>query len=157
YAELDRLAKHVARRLREAGVKRGSIVGLCVERSPEMYVGLLAILKSGAAYVPLDPAYPMSRLRFILDDSGASVLVAARRYSGVFAGRMLQIVDLDDLGSPQSPRDSDTVPEVAADDAAYVIYTSGSTGTPKGVVGSHHAVVNRLLWMWETFPYGDGE
>jgi amino acid adenylation domain-containing protein len=156
YAELDRRSNQAANLLYKAGVRRGSIVGLFVDRSLEMYVGILAILKAGGAYVPLDPSYPPSRLDFMLEDSGASVLVTIRRYRARTVGRALRIVELDDL--PRSaPALNNAFPAAAIEDAAYVIYTSGSTGAPKGVVGSHRGMVNRLHWMWETYPYFDGE
>jgi len=157
FAELDRRANHAADCLREAGVRRGSIVGLCVDRSPEMYIGLLAILKAEGAYVPLDPSYPPSRLEFMLEDSGASVLATTRQHRTKFASRRLNILELDVLPPSISGANRDALSNPAIDDAAYVIYTSGSTGTPKGVIGTHRGVVNRLQWMWETYPYEDGE
>jgi amino acid adenylation domain-containing protein len=157
YAELSRHSNRAADLLHGAGVRRGSIVGLCVDRSPEMYVGLLAIPKAGGAYVPLDPSYPPARLEFMLDDSGASVLATTRRHSTKFANRMLKVVELDSLSPSRAPADRGALSNSAIDDAAYVIYTSGSTGMPKGVIGAHRGVVNRLQWMWETYPYADGE
>ncbi len=142
YRALDLLSNRMARRLRDAGAGSESLVGLCAERSLELIVGLLGILKSGAAYVPLDPSSPADRLQFQLDDSGARILLAQHHLVSrlpTFAG---QVVSLDPV------HEVDPEPEAASLDAggsaqnlAYVIYTSGSTGTPKGVAVTHANVI----------------
>ena len=136
YGELDRRANELARHLRGLGVGRGVRVGLCVERSPDMVVGLLGIMKAGGAYVPLDPDFPAGRLAFMLEDSQAPVLVAHAALTGfVPADSTARIVCLDRereaifRGAAEAPADG-----AGGDDAAYVIYTSGSTGKPKGVM-----------------------
>jgi amino acid adenylation domain-containing protein len=166
YHQLQSKADALARRLRQAGVGRHDLVGLCVERSQEMLVGLLGILKAGAAYLPLDPRHPQKRLAFILQDAGATVLVTQ---SEVLAKLPLNIPappgndvpaqepDVEDSPlrivrlTPQrvaQPTGGVGQPDVMQpDDPAYVIYTSGSTGTPKGVEVPQGAVVNFLTSM----------
>ncbi|MFD2467578.1 amino acid adenylation domain-containing protein [Amycolatopsis silviterrae] len=129
YVELDALSNQAAHWLRSRGVGLESVVGVRLERGLEMVVALLGILKAGAAYLPLDPDYPEDRLRFMVEDSGA--------------GLVIEPGDLTGLTQPVSPVDVVVRPE----NAAYVIYTSGSTGRPKGVVVEHRGIVNRLRWM----------
>src|SRR5262249_34294332 len=143
---LDRRANRLAHRLLALGAKRGKRVGICLERSPEMIVAVLAVLKSGAAYVPLDPAYPQARLRAMLADATPTVLITTEQISTslpLHAARSLYI--------EQESTDAeleDTLPDVdiSPTDIAYVIYTSGSTGTPKGVLVTHANVSNHLTW-----------
>ncbi len=139
YRELNRRANRFAHLLRQAGVGPNVPVGLCVERSLEMAVGLLAILKAGGAYVPLDPTYPAERLAFMLADSGISVMLTQNRFEAELrtAGPRLLCLDGDLPDAPATP------PTVASspDDLAYVIYTSGSTGQPKGVQISHRSLM----------------
>ncbi|WP_328333338.1 amino acid adenylation domain-containing protein [Kribbella sp. NBC_00382] len=139
-AELNRRADEVARVLAGAGV--GSRVGLCLQRSVELVVGLLGILKAGAAYVPLDPTYPDRRLEFMVADAGIEVVLAhGATLDRVPAGPT--VVRLD----AELPASTDVAATAGAGDGAYVIYTSGSTGQPKGVPTTHRAIVNRLEWM----------
>ncbi|HEX7241915.1 MAG TPA: amino acid adenylation domain-containing protein, partial [Longimicrobiaceae bacterium] len=147
YAGLERRSALLARRLAGLGVGPESRVGLCVERGPEMVVALLAVLRAGGAYLPLDPAHPPERLAYMLDDSHASVLLTQDSLAGLFQGFGGEVVTLDTAevqdavaGCPLSP-----VPSPLS--AAYVIYTSGSTGAPKGVAVPHRAVVNFLESM----------
>jgi amino acid adenylation domain-containing protein len=143
YGELNRRANRLARHLRRRGVGSGDLVAICVERSLDMVVGLLGILKSGAAYVPLDPAYPRERLRFVLEDSRAAVLLTQ---SGILhtlpVADDVQVLCLDTDWEAVA-RESDENPGRAAtaDGLAYVIYTSGSTGRPKGVQVGHRSAV----------------
>ena len=137
YAELDAHANRLAHHLQSLGVGPETIVGLLVERSPEMVVGLIGILKAGGAYLPLDPDYPRERLAFMLADAGApgagDASGAARPAARAPAAAQLVRLDAD---WPAIARQPDTAPplELDPDHPAYVIYTSGSTGTPKGVV-----------------------
>jgi amino acid adenylation domain-containing protein len=148
FAELDARANRLANRLVRLGVRADDRVGLCLERGPEMMAAVLAILKAGGAYVPLDPAYPADRLAYMLEDSGARVLVtqSALADSVPAGGAIVVKVDeeADDLAreSAERPRVS-----VAADHLAYVIYTSGSTGRPKGVAMQHRPLVNLAAWQ----------
>ncbi|WP_157244100.1 non-ribosomal peptide synthetase, partial [Paenibacillus elgii] len=139
YRELNERANRLARTLRAAGVERDEPVAILAERSVEMVVGVLAILKAGGAYVPVDPDYPEERIRYLLDDSGAKLLLAQRRefMFGDFAG---MIVDLNDE-RVYSEDASNLEPMSGPEDLAYVIYTSGTTGKPKGVMVEHRNVV----------------
>ena len=158
YAELNRRANRLSHYLGALGVGLESPVGVCVERSPEMVVGLLAVLKAGGAYVPLDPTYPRERLGFMLADSGAAVLLTQERLAALLPVGGLRVIYLDEDGEAFAGK-SEANPNcaVAPDSLAYVIYTSGSTGTPKGVLGTHRSVVNRCAWMWQTYPFEAGE
>ncbi|MFD2169298.1 amino acid adenylation domain-containing protein [Tumebacillus lipolyticus] len=155
YRQLSERADLMARELRRRGVSVGSVVGVCLERSVAMVVSLLAVLKAGAAYLPLDPEYPQERLLFMLEDSQASVLLTGAELRHLFAAASAQLVELDAVASISASDDrSDCEVEVAATDPAYVIYTSGSTGQPKGVVVPHGAICNHMLWMQDEFPLG---
>ncbi len=143
YGELEQRAEAFARKLRSLGVRRGTLVGLCVERSPLLLVGALAIWKAGGAYVPMDPGYPRERLAQMLEDSAAPVLVTQAAVDKELAlkGATLAFVEepTGDLSGVSLSEDAAT-----PDDVAYVIYTSGSTGKPKGVLVPQRAVVNLL-------------
>jgi len=148
YAELDRQASQVADMLRVLGVGPGSYVGICADRGPEMVAGLLGVLKAGAAYVPLDPDYPVDRLAFMAQDAGIAVLLTQRRLAGIVPG-CEHTRFLDDLGretaretAPPGRRQENAAEQ---DSAAYVIYTSGSTGRPKGTMVTHRGLAN-LVW-----------
>ena len=150
YGELNRRANQLAHHLRVLGVGPNVLVGLCVKRSPEMVVGLLGILKAGGAYVPMDPGYPKERLRYILEDSKASVVLTQQSLvQGLpnFAG---QTICMDtDWVRIASESERDVVDQVRPDNLAYVLFTSVSTGKPKGVEISQRAVVNFLNSMRE--------
>ncbi len=143
FAELDRRSNQIANRLRAEGCERGSLVGLCMPRSAPMVAATLGILKAGCAYMPLDAAYPPERLRLMLEDTGAQVLIADPALSAIIqrsaADRRIIFVDAE---WSEMARVSDAGPDVEThnDDAAYVIYTSGSTGMPKGIVVPHRAI-----------------
>ena len=145
YQELNAQANQLAHYLQKLGVKPGFLVGICVERSVSMVVGLLAILKAGAAYVPLDTEYPTERLAFIIEDTQISVLLTTQKLTDAIPKHQACVVCFDSdadaiaLFSQQNP-----IAEVTPDNLAYVIYTSGSTGKPKGVAVTHRAV-NRLV------------
>ncbi|MBW8854656.1 MAG: AMP-binding protein, partial [Bradyrhizobium sp.] len=143
YATLDSHANRLAHHLQSLGVGPETMVGLCVERSPEMVIGLLGILKAGGAYLPLDPNYPRERLAFMLADAGCPVLVTQSALLDRLPDdtTQRQVVRLDSDASA-IVRQPDTAPPLNLDPhhPAYVIYTSGSTGTPKGVVVAHQQI-----------------
>jgi amino acid adenylation domain-containing protein len=151
YAALNARANQLAHLLIQQGVVADTLVGICVERSLEMVIGLLAILKAGGAYVPLDPRYPAERLAFMVQDSQVTLLLTQTHLQG-----SLPITDLnplpllvcvdDPLLAAGQPEDNPP-PRSQPQDLAYVIYTSGSTGKPKGAINSHAGICNRLQWM----------
>jgi amino acid adenylation domain-containing protein len=153
YRELNARANRLAHRLRDLGVRPGSLVGICLPRSTDLVVTLLGVLKSGGAYVPLDPGFPASRLAYMLADSGVRVLVTGQEArAAVEVPAEVQVVDLEgesDLLGRLS--DANLLEGAAPRDPAYVIYTSGSTGRPKGVVVPHRALVN-FLWSMKREP-----
>ncbi|GAB3816388.1 non-ribosomal peptide synthetase/type I polyketide synthase [Kribbella italica] len=136
YAELEQQANRIAAELLNRGVRPGQLVAICLPRGPGQIAALLGVLKSGAAFLPLDPAVPTERLRFLVDDAGAVVVVTAEGMPEL--GDQLRIDRLD--GTSDRP-----VTGVTAHDLAYCIYTSGSTGTPKGVLVPHRGTVNHVL------------
>ncbi|HKV95864.1 MAG TPA: amino acid adenylation domain-containing protein, partial [Gammaproteobacteria bacterium] len=150
YRELNRQANRLAHYLRELGVKPDERVAICVERGLEMIVGLLAVLKAGGGYVPLDPAYPEERLQYMLEDSAPVVLLTQRhledRFSGIGDG--VPVLDLNATAAwqsfPESNPEADAVGLISSH-LAYVIYTSGSTGQPKGVMVEHCGLCNISL------------
>ncbi|MER5992850.1 amino acid adenylation domain-containing protein [Streptomyces viridosporus] len=141
YAELNEQAEQVARRLRRLGVGPETVVGICAERGPDLVRAAVGVLRSGGAFLPLDPQHPTERLAFMAQDSGMRVLLTQRALAGTvpFAG---PVVHLDAPAEHQEPVPGG--PEADADTLAYIIYTSGSTGTPKGVAVAHRGLSNML-------------
>ncbi|MEE4464289.1 AMP-binding protein, partial [Azotobacter chroococcum] len=137
YAELNRRANRLAHRLIALGVGPETRVGICVERSVEMIVGLLGILKAGGVYVPLDPEYPQERLAYMREDSGIGLLVTQRHLEGRVPGGEALATLLLDGAEPGGEPEHDPQVELHRESLAYVIYTSGSTGRPKGIGISH--------------------
>ena len=147
YRELDRRANQIAQHLRSLGARPGVLLGVCVERSVEMIAAVLGILKTGAAYVPLDPAYPRARLAKMIDDTMMPLIVTQSVLVPVLPPHSATNVCLDDAAFASS---SEHAPQPSAgtpDDLAYVIFTSGSTGRPKGVEIPHRALANFLASM----------
>ena len=149
FAELWDRSCAVAAALTDAGVRRGSTVGVCLERSADLVVAVLGTQLAGAAYLPLEPSLPEARLSFMVADAGAEVVIAqpdlaplARRLG---AGRVVSPLPPQQAGTSRTPM------PLHGSDLAYVIYTSGSTGRPKGVAITHEAILNRLLWAQDTF------
>ncbi|MDB4951688.1 MAG: non-ribosomal peptide synthetase [Gemmatimonadetes bacterium] len=156
YGELDRAANQLAHHLVSVGVGPEARVAVCMERTPEMIVALLAVWKAGGAYVPVDPAYPADRIAYMLADSGAAVVLTQARVAAGLPPTDAHVVAVDaeaeriGAESAESPRTAGV-----AENAAYAIYTSGSTGKPKGVVVEHRSVVTLLHWLREVI--GDDE
>ena len=158
YRDLNRRANQVARCLRSQGAGPESFVGVCLERSPEAVVGLLGALKAGAAFVPLDPAYPRDRLAFMIADAQISLVVSRRKWLPIARGKGARVVCLDSDHRLIEAQEGDNLPSAAGPaSVAYVLYTSGSAGVPKGVLGLHRGAVNRFAWMWKNFPFESGE
>ena len=152
YGELNWRANQLAHYLQELGVRPGVLVGVCVERSLDMVVGLLGILKAGGAYVPFDPAYPVERLNFMLQDAQAPVLVTHHHLAQRFSNRGIQVVCLDADATVLTQQSmANPVSIVTVEDLAYVIYTSGSTGQPKGALITHGGLLNLLYWHQRAF------
>ena len=154
YATLNRQSNRLAHLLIARGVGPESIVGLALPRSVELVVALLAVLKAGGAYLPLDPDYPAERLRFMLADALPICLISSGDIAAGLAAETT-LLQLDTAETVQAlarqpasnPTDADRRAPLLGQHPAYVIYTSGSTGRPKGVVGLHAAAVNRLAWL----------
>jgi amino acid adenylation domain-containing protein len=169
YAELNLRADRLADQLRARQVGMETLVAVCLGRSPVLVISLLAILKAGAAYVPLDPTYPSERLHFILKDAGACVLLTQEKFGDVFTSLKIDRLYLDAQGGEVLPKPVSGLPSspVAltgkmdfatrdpAGQLAYVLYTSGSTGHPKGVSIEHRSVVNLIHWALEFFATED--
>ena len=161
YGELNTQANRLAHHLRGLGVRPDSRVAICVERSPEMVVGLMAILKAGGAYVPLDPAYPAERLGYMLQDSAPVLVLTHAAARGALSQAMAglaeapPVVDLDGTAWSQACPDNLDPAAIGLNSAhlAYVIYTSGSTGTPKGVMVEHRGVVNLVYALSPVWAY----
>lgn len=171
YAELDERADEVAAGLAAEGVGPGQRVAIMMRRGAPLMIALFGVLKAGAAYVPIDPAYPAERIRYLLTDCGAEIVLVdepSAESTAESTGRLTGRGSASAHGGPTAW----TIAEIAShaaegnapsrgqvaepEDAAYVIYTSGSTGRPKGVVVRHRSVINRLAWMQHDFPIGPG-
>jgi amino acid adenylation domain-containing protein len=147
YADLSAAANRLARHLTARGIGAGSLVAICLERGPDLITALLGVLKSGAAYLPLDPDYPQQRLAYMLDDSGADLVLTRSSLAGRLAGaRDYLLLDIEQAALARQDA-TDQAPQAGPGDLAYVIYTSGSTGTPKGVLIEHRSMSSRLQEM----------
>lgn len=158
YRQLNDEANCLAHYLQEHGVQTGDRVGVAVERSPDAIVALLAAMKTGASYIPIDPSYPKQRIEFMLKDSGARVLITLDRLRLRLPEHSCQTIFMDRERATILAKNNLT-PSASLDChyPAYVIYTSGSTGAPKGVLGTHRASMNRFAWMWKAYPFRAGE
>jgi amino acid adenylation domain-containing protein len=147
YKDLYQSSNKLAALLINNGIKTGDIIALALDRSPEMVISLLAILKAGAAYVPLDPEYPKDRIEFMLDDSSAKILLTSKKYYKHFQSGAIEILIEDALEEIKTYSPDEPKVAISGDDLAYILYTSGSTGKPKGVQIRHYNLVNFLLSM----------
>jgi amino acid adenylation domain-containing protein len=153
YQELNERANRMARFLLRAGVGPETLVGIFLERSLEMIVGLYGVLKAGGAYVPLDPEYPPERLEFMVEDTRVGVVVAQKRLKARLPKTNARVIIIDAEWEEIAKEDGSNFDNGAGSrNGAYVIFTSGSTGKPKGVVNEHRGIVNRLIWMQEEYP-----
>ncbi len=156
YEALNQRANQLAHYLTKRGVGPETLVAICMDRSLEMVIGLMAILKAGAGYVPLDPTYPADRLAFIVNDAQAPILLTQHKLIDRLPPSEAQIIELDTDNAAILQEPQTNVPsEVSGHNVAYVMYTSGSTGVPKGVVVLHRGVCNYLLWRQSYFPLNE--
>jgi amino acid adenylation domain-containing protein len=161
FGELNDRANRLASTLLASGLDQGDVAGVCLDRSPSYIVAVLAVLKAGCAFLPLDPRYPRARLDFMIRDSAVPALVTESRFVSRFDDpphTVLLNADGEAEGKAVG-RDSMDNPGIALqpDSPAYAVYTSGSTGKPKGVLCPQAGLLNRLAWMWEQFPYQPDE
>lgn len=158
YAELDKLSNKLANHLIQYKTGPDVLVGLCLDRSINLIVGLLAILKTGSAYVPMDPAAPVSRLEFIIDDAAMPVVLTEKKYFDIFSSQAMQL-ELVDINAKEinSSSDSAVSSGVSPENIAYVIYTSGSTGKPKGVLVEHKNVIRLFSATDEWYKFTEND
>ena len=155
FAELHTQANRLAHYLRDKGVGPDVCVAIAAERSPQLLIGLLAIIKAGGAYVPLDPDYPAERLAYMLSDSGVELLLTQTHLlDRLPATEGVSVIAMDALHLESWPSHAPGL-HLHGDNLAYVIYTSGSTGQPKGVGNTHAALAERLQWMQDTYRLND--
>lgn len=151
YEALNQRANRVARCLRGHGVGPDSLVGIACNRSLEMVIGLLGVLKAGGAYLPLDPEYPADRLKFMVENSGVAIILVQSSLARRFAGAELRLISLEEVGNNRDLDADNFAGLINPGQLAYAIYTSGSTGNPKAGLNAHLGICNRLLWMQETY------
>jgi len=161
YCELNARANQIAHYLRSLGVAPDRRVAICMERSFEMVVGMLAVMKAGGAYVPLDPDYPVERLHHMLEDCAPLALLTQTHLLDLFRVQSFPVLDVEQLAAPWRQQsignpERNTV-GLTSRSLAYVIYTSGSTGKPKGVMNEHRGVVNRLAWGQQAYRIGEDD
>ncbi|WP_161965933.1 non-ribosomal peptide synthetase [Steroidobacter cummioxidans] len=161
YTELNNKANQLARCLMEKGIRPDGLVAIFVHKSVDMVVGLLGILKAGGAYVPLDPGYPIDRLRYMLEDAGASIVLTQKELRSALPTMSAELIVLDANPAKIERYAKENLARdecgVTASNRAYVIYTSGSTGRPKGVAMAHRSMVNLIEWHRKTFAAREDE
>jgi amino acid adenylation domain-containing protein len=161
YRHINDDANRLAHLLAKKGIGAGCLVGILLDRSVEMVVALLAVLKTGAAYVPLDRGYPAERIKVMLTDAAVSGVITVSALKDRLPREARNVIELDnELDNNEEPKRESpaALPDSgSSEQTAYVIYTSGSTGGPKGVEGTHRASMNRFAWMWKTYPFASGE
>lgn len=157
YGELNARANRLAHRLRRGGVRNNVLVGVCLDRCPDLVVALLAVWKAGGAYVPLDPSYPKERLSFMVEDAQPLMVLTSTEHASTLAAAADKLICLDtelSAFSQELPANLSTINSLS--DLAYVMYTSGSTGRPKGAMIVHRGLVNYLWWAINTYPVEPG-
>ena len=154
FSELNRRSNRLAHHLISEGVGPGAIVAVCATRSAAALAALFGVLKSGNAYLPLDPSNPSIRLEFMLEDSDAALLIIEEKLLDLVSAAQIPRILLDgDETAAFSQSEINPLVQLPPNAPAYIIYTSGSTGTPKGVIGLHRGSINRFHWMWERYPF----
>ncbi len=157
YAELNEKANQLAHLLQQKGAGPGVLIGLCMEKSLEMVIGVLGIQKAGGAYVPLEPTAPKDRLGLVLDDLKLSMLITQTKFQEIFDGQPFQVIPVDQNPAILLQPKTNPTSAVTSEDLAYIIYTSGSTGIPKGVVVRHRPAINLIEWVNQTFHMGPAD
>lgn len=162
YSQLNKRANQLAIQLRREykckttnNLQPNTLIALCLEKSLEMVISVLAVLKAGGAYVPIEPNYPQERLKFILDDIDAKIIISHKRLINILPSNVKCVISDLDSEYYHSNSEHNLEPYASAQDLAYVIYTSGTTGRPKGVMIPHRGIVNRLTWMQEEYPLSE--
>lgn len=158
YRALDERANQLAHHLRALGVRQGARVGLCLDRSIDLVIAIYAVLKSGGAYVPIDPTYPRDRITLMLDDSNVSVIIVKSDQLGMIGEASAAVLLLDEANAAidAEPCHPPAI-VIGENDLIYVIYTSGSTGRPKAAAVTHRGFVNMLRWFLDDFQMGCGD
>ncbi|WP_162915562.1 non-ribosomal peptide synthetase [Paraflavitalea soli] len=153
FRQLDELSNRMANYLIDRGIEKGSVIPLCLDRSIEMMVTILGLLKAGYAYVPIDPAYPEERIRYMVRDSAAGLIIANRKYQTLFTtGEKPAVLVIEDHWEAINHYSAERLPaKPGPNSVAYIMYTSGSTGHPKGVVIEHAALSNYLHWVKQEY------
>jgi amino acid adenylation domain-containing protein len=157
YEQLNGDANRLGRWLAKQGIGQDSRVGICLERSADTVVALLATLKTGATYVPLDPAFPVERLQFMIEDAALACVITHASLRDRLPLNTQKMLVMDGEGGWRREASGNLGVSTSSSQVAYVIYTSGSTGNPKGVQGTHRASINRFAWMWKKYPFQPGE
>lgn len=157
YKELDEISNRLANKLIKEGITPGDFIGICLIRSAEMIISLLGILKSGAAYVPVDPSFPEDRIKYLLEDSGVKILITSGDIALNFESDSRKIFLIDkNFSSLLNESEDAPVTGVTPSDLLYIIYTSGSTGKPKGVLMMHKSLSNLLNWQMRSHRFEEG-
>jgi amino acid adenylation domain-containing protein len=157
YGELNACANQLAHLLQKRGVGRGSVVGICMERSAAMITGMVAVLKAGAAYLPMDAGYPVERILYSLQESKTAILLTHTQLQARFSECGVKVLCVDQPGLLAGMPCSNPERKPEHNDCAYVIYTSGSTGRPKGVMISHRSLLNLALWHQHSYQVKAGD
>lgn len=156
YRQLNERSNQLAYHLQKIGVEQQQYVAICMERSIELIISILAVLKLNAIYIPIEPAYPQARISYLLGDTNPVAVLTTRNLVGKISNYTGHVICSEDQSSVLTPlRNTENI--LRADKLLNIIYTSGSTGKPKGVKISERSVLNRLHWMWETYPFENGE
>ncbi|MBL0126794.1 MAG: amino acid adenylation domain-containing protein [Flavobacteriales bacterium] len=156
FGELSDRSKRMAALLIKSGVSTSSTVALCLERSPELIISVLGIVRAGAAYVPIDPAYPADRIALMLEDAAPPVLITDKAHEHLFKGSKAKVLLIEELDMENGPLFEGACP-AKPENLAYVLFTSGSTGRPKGVAMHHAPLMNLIQWQLRTSVLKEGE